>query len=122
MKIDKELILNEIKNHLGIKKDAEFARFLGIKPQTLSSWYSRNTFDIELLYAKCEFLNAEWLLTGKGDMVKSYNQEPNILSLNSDFPKDCEELKNKYIKLLEEYNHLLKTKLNGGSSTDKSVS
>lgn len=122
MKIDKELILNEIKNHLGIKKDAEFARFLGIKPQTLSSWYSRNTYDIELLYAKCEFLNAEWLLTGKGDMIKSYNDKTNILPLNNDLPKDCVELKNKYIKLLEEYNQLLKSKLNGGSSTDKSVS
>lgn len=70
-KIDKALILNKIKSMYNFQKDAEFARFLGIKPQTLSSWYSRNTFDIELLYAKCVELNAEWLLTGKGDMLKS---------------------------------------------------
>lgn len=78
---------------LGIKKDAEFARFLGIKPQTLSSWYSRNTFDIELLYAKCEFISADWLLTGKGEMLKSYNNEQKVY------------------KLLEDYNKLLKSKL-----------
>lgn len=69
--MDKSLILNEIKKHLGYKKDADFARFLGISPQTLSSWYTRNTFDIELLYAKCVDINAHWLLTGKGPMLRN---------------------------------------------------
>lgn len=61
---------------MDIKTDADFARFLGIKPQTLSSWYSRNTFDIELLYTKCGDINANWLLTGKGNMLK--NQDISI--------------------------------------------
>jgi len=50
--IDRKHILNEIKSTYKFKKDSEFARFLGIKPQTLASWHSRNTFDIDLLYAK----------------------------------------------------------------------
>ena len=69
--MDKSLILNEIKKHFGYKKDADFARYLGISPQTLSSWYSRNTFDIELLYAKCRDVEAHYLLTGEGPMLRS---------------------------------------------------
>ena len=72
-KINKSLILNEIKSYYNFVSDSEFAKFLGIKPQTLSSWHTRNTFDIELLYSKCENINAEYLLTGIGDIEK-----PNI--------------------------------------------
>lgn len=69
--MDKTLMLKQIKSHLALKKDTDFADFLGIKPQTLSSWYTRNTFDYELLYAKCLWINPHWLMTGEGDMVKS---------------------------------------------------
>lgn len=69
--MDKSLILNKIKDYYSIERDADFSRFLGIKPQTLSSWHSRNTFDIELLYSKCVDIDANWLLTGKGPMLKS---------------------------------------------------
>lgn len=47
--IDKSLILSKIKSHLGLKKESEFANFLGIKQNTLSTWHSRNTFDIDLI-------------------------------------------------------------------------
>lgn len=67
---NKSLILKKIKSHYGFKKDTQFADFLGIAPQTLSGWYTRNTFDYELLYSKCVGINAEWLLTGVGDMFK----------------------------------------------------
>ena len=43
--IDNSLILNKIKSHYDFKNDAEFARFLDIKPNTLSNWHSRNTID-----------------------------------------------------------------------------
>lgn len=68
--MDKVLILKEIKKYLDIKKDTDFALFLGIKQTTLAMWYKRKTFDIELIFKKCEWLNAEWLLTGKGSMLK----------------------------------------------------
>lgn len=69
--MDKSMIINQIKDYYKFKSDAEFARFLGIKPQTLSSWYSRNTFDIDLMYAKCVEIDGNWLLSGKGPMLKS---------------------------------------------------
>lgn len=95
IKINKSLILNEIKSHYKIKSDAEFARFLEIKPQTLSSWRSRNTYDIDLLYAKCIDLNAEWLLTGKGPMLKeeASQKEP---------PKDRQKEIDRLLELLDQ--------------------
>ncbi|MGV4380988.1 helix-turn-helix domain-containing protein, partial [Ornithobacterium rhinotracheale] len=69
--MDKSLILNKIKLHLNLNSDTEFAKFLGIKPQVLSNWRARNTFDTELIYTKCEDVDANWLLTGEGEMLKS---------------------------------------------------
>lgn len=68
--IDKSLILSKIKTHLGLKKESDFAKYLGIKQNTLSTWHSRNTFDIDLISQKCDFLNYNWLLTGTGEMLK----------------------------------------------------
>lgn len=72
MEVNKTLILKNIKRHLGYKKDVDFANFLGISPQTLASWYTRNTFDLEVLYAKCVDIDANFLLTGKGEMLREY--------------------------------------------------
>jgi len=69
--IDKALILNNLQNYLNFKKDVDFAEFLGIKPQTLFSWKKRNTFDVDLIYAKCNEISADWLLTGKGEMLRN---------------------------------------------------
>lgn len=48
-----------------------FANLLEVKPQTISSWISRNTFDAELIYSKCENVSADWLMTGSGQMLKN---------------------------------------------------
>ena len=68
--MNKSLMLKEIKLHLGIKNDAQFADFLGIKPNVLSAWHRRNTFDIDILYTKCRDISPDWLLTGEGEMLK----------------------------------------------------
>ena len=91
--LDKSLILRKIKKELKLKSDADFARFLGVKPQTLASWYSRNTYDTYLLYSKCERLNPHWLLTGEGSMLKDGDPTPAVAP--SPIYKD------KYVALLE---------------------
>ena len=63
-------MLDAIKAYLNMQKNTEFARYLGISSQAVSNWYARNTFDSELLYTKCDFLSAEWLLSGRGSMLK----------------------------------------------------
>lgn len=71
---DKSLILNKIKSHYNFKNDAEFARFLDIKPNTLSNWHVRNTMDFEKVYTKCEDIDGNFILTGKEPMLKSHVQ------------------------------------------------
>ena len=63
--------LEAIIAHYGDGKPSQFAKSLGVAPSTISSWLSRDTFDYELLFAKCESINSAWLLTGEGDMLLS---------------------------------------------------
>lgn len=49
-------------------KNAQFAKLLGVSPQTISAWISRNTLDYDLIFTKCVGLSPKWLLTGEGDM------------------------------------------------------
>ena len=56
----------------------QFAKMLGIQPQTINSWESRNTYNTELIYSKCEGINPAWLLTGKGDMINNKTIAPSI--------------------------------------------
>lgn len=95
MNIDKSLILNKIKEEYSFKKDAEFARFLEIKPQTLASWYSRNTFDIELLYSKCELIDGNFLLSGKGNVLRNTSIGTEIPVGKSENEQEIERLKDK---------------------------
>lgn len=67
----KELLLAII-DHYANGNKAIMARQLGVTPQAISTWLARGTFDIELLYAKCEDLNPLWLLNGgKGPMLRT---------------------------------------------------
>lgn len=84
--VDKTLILNEIKSHYKFDSNAEFARFLGIAPNTLSNWYSRNTIDYELIISKCEEISGDWLLTHHGSMLrgKAGNEQNHMNGSGSD--------------------------------------
>lgn len=73
--MDKELIINELIKYYSDGKKADFAKKLGITPQTISAWLARNTFDIELIFTKCEDIDANWLLTGEGNMLKHSSQD-----------------------------------------------
>lgn len=81
--MDKSLILKEIKKHYNFKTDGEFADFLGIKQNTLSNWASRNSIDYDRIISKCEDIDANWLLTGKGEMLKN----PTKLEPLKSYPK-----------------------------------
>lgn len=63
--------LEAIISHYSDGKPTVFAKYIGVAPSTISSWLSRDTFDYELLFAKCEEISPSWLLTGEGDMLKS---------------------------------------------------
>ena len=64
--------------HYSDGNKSEFARMIGVSPQAVNTWISRNTFDIDIVYAKCVNISPEWLLTGKGPMLKPTIQEPQV--------------------------------------------
>ena len=69
--MDKKAMVNALIGHFTEGNKAQFAKMLGVSPQTISAWLARNTFDSELIYTKCRYLNADWLLTGEGEMLKT---------------------------------------------------
>lgn len=74
--MDKKEMLEAIINHFANGNKSQLARILDVTPQAISTWLSRNTFDQELVYAKCENINPDWLLTGRGSMLKSEGSAP----------------------------------------------
>lgn len=74
--MDKSLIIKQLVNYYSEGNNARFAEKLGVKPQTISTWIARKSFDIELIFAKCDDISPEWLLTGKGEMLKGQTSEP----------------------------------------------
>ncbi|MFI2744568.1 helix-turn-helix domain-containing protein [Zhouia sp. PK063] len=107
--MNKAKMLDQIKEHLNLKKDSKFAALLGITPQTFSNWKSRKYFDAELVYAKCKDINPAWLLSGEGEMVRKGEsqeilQEKEFLYLKVERMEAMRE----YIELLEKTNKALK--------------
>lgn len=71
--VDKKVKKQQIRmlvNYYSNGNKSDFARKIGITPQGLSSWITRGTFDLEIIYSKCENISADWLLSGEGNMIK----------------------------------------------------
>lgn len=69
--MDKSVMIENLVNYFTDGNKAKFASSLGISPQTLSKWISRSTFDAELIYSVYPQVSSNWLLTGKGEMIKT---------------------------------------------------
>lgn len=86
--MDKKGILNALIAHYCGGNKSQFAKKLGVKPQTINTWENRNSFDLELIYSKCEYISGDWLLTGEGEMLKSHHVEPSPSSSTSKKSKE----------------------------------
>ncbi len=68
----KKDLIEALVNHYSGGNKAKFAVMVGVKQQTINTWIGRDTFDVELLYSKCEGISGDWLLSGgKGEMLRS---------------------------------------------------
>lgn len=84
--LDKPLVLDRIKEYYKLKGNAELARFLGVAPNTITNWYGRKTFDIDVIYTKCVDMDMNWLLTGEGNMLSSESEkEEKLPSVNQTY-------------------------------------
>lgn len=66
---ERERLLQLINYYSNGNKTA-FAKKLGISPQTINSWIIRNSYNVDLIYSKCNEVSSDWLLTGNGNMLR----------------------------------------------------
>ena len=90
--IAKADILGRLKLASNSTSDADLARFLGIAPATLSNWKSRGSLDYDLVFSKCEQLNLDWLLTGRGNMEKEPDLQQAGIQVQEKFPLKTDNL------------------------------
>ena len=64
-------MLEQLINYYTDGNKTRFAELVGVKPQTINSWLTRNSYDAELIYSKCVNVSADWLLSGEGSMIKA---------------------------------------------------
>lgn len=81
--MDKKRMLEDLILYYSRGNKSEFAKMIGMTPQGISTWLSRSTFDPGAIFAKCVGVNAEWLLTGEGEMIK-----PAQTGLGSNFAEE----------------------------------
>jgi hypothetical protein len=67
---DKSLILNRVKEAYDLSGNSDLARFLGVAPNTITNWYSRNSIDYDIVISKCVNISPDWLITGNGPMYR----------------------------------------------------
>ena len=115
--LDKKEILERIKAFYKLKSDAKLASFLGIPPTTLASWYSRNTFNLDLIYEKCVDIDLKWLLTGEEVILKNESslntqasapQQENMIPyyMYKDLQEENRKLEREIGRLEEQLKHL----------------
>lgn len=79
MKMEKKEILQSLIDYYTDGNKSRFADMLDVTPQAVSSWLSRNTFDMDRIYSKCEGISAHWLLTGEGEMMENSRSEDAVV-------------------------------------------
>ena len=84
--MDKKNMVEQLVAQYTEGNKAQFAKLLGVSPQTISAWIARGSFDNELIYAKCRGISAHWLLTGKGSMMGDNEKELTTQNINDGAP------------------------------------
>lgn len=84
--MDKTKMLEGLIRHYTKGNKAQFAKLLGVSAQTISAWIARNTFDAELIYAKCRYVDSSWLLTGEGTMLSPSSAASNSITPSKSSP------------------------------------
>ena len=95
-------------NYYSNGNQAQFAAKLGIPAQNISAWIKRNTFNAELIYEKCEGVSADWLLSGKGEMLGGLQNVDNTsLQQDKELIELCKLLVANYLQRDEVMNKLV---------------
>ena len=116
-KIFTELVYRRIKQYYDLKTDTELAAFLGVTSQAISNSVNRNTPNWNNIITKCEDLSVDWLLTGKGEMLRNSSKtdvECNICTIKDRLIAEQDrhlKTKGELIARLEQENEKLETEV-----------
>lgn len=66
-----EIVLDRLKEYLGLKTDAELSKALKVSPQNLSAWRKRDSLNVNKIVDKYPEISEAWLRTGVGEMLAS---------------------------------------------------
>ena len=77
--LNKGEILDRIIEFYNLKNKAELAKFLEVAPNTITNWYSRNSFDPDIIFTKCVDIDFNWLLG------KNVEKNRSVRNLSNEF-------------------------------------
>lgn len=101
--ISSKEVIERLKIALSLSSDNALAETLGVSKTTLSNWKSRNSIDIPLVFSKCELISMDWLLTGKGDMLKPTAQEQQVEVKPIHHPRSTEKKEDTQVVYLYDF-------------------
>ena len=74
--MEKREMMDMLAEFYGFTRNADYARFFGITPQTALARRKNNYIDFEEVYARCPEVSPDWLLShGEGPMLRSERGE-----------------------------------------------
>ncbi|NVO08479.1 MAG: helix-turn-helix domain-containing protein [Bacteroidales bacterium] len=76
-------IIDRLRVYYEVDTDTSLASCLGVRQNTISSWRSRGAIDFDLIIAKCDNINLNWLIFEEGPVYRR-DINPNIPSNQSD--------------------------------------
>lgn len=99
--MNKTVMLECLINYYTDGNKTRFASMVGVTPQLISNWLSRNTFDAEVIFNKCKNVSASWLLSGCGEMIIDDKQGvevkvPEADRINKELIELCKQLISNY--------------------------
>ncbi len=65
-----KMIISELMDYKKIKTKRQLAAFLEVSEQNLADWIRRNSPNIKIICNKLPEIDANWLITGEGEMLK----------------------------------------------------
>lgn len=69
-KLQSAKIIDRLKQYLNFKTDTQLSDFLEVSQSTISTWKKRNSFDLDIIIAKCEDIDLNWLLAEEAETTE----------------------------------------------------